>query len=147
VEPDRLGEPRLSLAAEIPVDPQVPSVRLSAAALADQEIKLAVPVEIADPGNELSSRRSNLRSWALAMGTPPTETATGGAKSAASPAAAGTHSPNPTQLAAAASASRTRIGILQFSRKSELVNCSHRRSQSVTVAVILRVPPNGNGSV
>jgi hypothetical protein len=28
----------------------------------------------------------------------------------------GTRSPNPTQLAAAASASRTRIGILQFSR-------------------------------
>src|SRR5206468_13117266 len=68
------------------------------------------------------------------MGTPPTETANGGARSAASPAAAGTRSPNPTQLAAAASASRTRIGILQFSRKSELVICSHRHSQSVTVA-------------
>src|SRR5262245_48452931 len=50
------------------------------------------------------------------MGTPPTETATGAARSAASPAAAGTRSPNPTQLAAAASASRTRIGILQFSQ-------------------------------
>jgi hypothetical protein len=50
VEPDRLGEPRLGLAVEIPVDPQVPSCRLSAAALADKEIKLAVPVEIADPG-------------------------------------------------------------------------------------------------
>src|SRR5262249_9230916 len=71
------------------------------------------------------------------MGTPPTETATGAARSAASPAAAGTRSPNPTQLAAAASASRTRIGILHFAGKPELVICSHRRSQSVTVAVIL----------
>src|SRR5262249_12704071 len=50
VEPDRLGGPRLGLAVEIPVDPQVPSFRLSAAALTDQEIELAVPVEIADPG-------------------------------------------------------------------------------------------------
>src|SRR5262245_30722832 len=49
------------------------------------------------------------------MGTPLTEIATGAAKSAASPAAAGTRSPNPTQLAATASASRTRIGILPFS--------------------------------
>src|SRR5262249_24991024 len=50
VEPDRLGEPRLGLAAEIPVDPQVPSVLLSAAALADQEVELAGPVGIAAPG-------------------------------------------------------------------------------------------------
>src|SRR5262245_47973680 len=50
------------------------------------------------------------------MGTPPTETANGATRSAASPAAAGTRSPNPTQLVAAASASRTRIGILQFSK-------------------------------
>src|SRR5262249_20938903 len=41
------------------------------------------------------------------------------------------------QLAAAASASRTRIGILHFARKPELVICSHRCSQSVTGAVIL----------
>src|SRR5437867_6759542 len=58
------------------------------------------------------------------MGTPPTETATGGARSAASPAAAGARSPNPTQLAAAASASRTRIGILQFSRKGRTTKFS-----------------------
>src|SRR5207244_5935454 len=45
--------PRLGLAAEIPVDPQVPSVLRSEAALADQEIELAVPVEIADPGERV----------------------------------------------------------------------------------------------
>ena len=53
MEPDRLGEPRLGLAVEIPVDPQVPSVLRSEAALADQEIGLAVPVEIADPGERV----------------------------------------------------------------------------------------------
>jgi len=116
VEPDRLGEPRLGLAVEIPVDAQVPSLRLSAAALADQEIELAVPVEIADPGERVVVAEIELAVVVLAMGTPPTETTTGAAKSAASPAAAGTRSPNPTQLAAAASASRTRIGILPFSR-------------------------------
>src|SRR5437773_1146509 len=61
------------------------------------------------------------------MGTPPTETATGGARSAASPAAAGARSPNPTQLAAAASASRTRIGILQSPRKGLTTKLSSGR--------------------
>src|SRR5262245_40513090 len=57
VEPDRLGEPRFGLAAEIPVDPQAPSLPLSAfklsMALADKEIRFAVPVEIADPGGRV----------------------------------------------------------------------------------------------
>ena len=116
VEPDRLGEPRLGLAAR--------DSGRSAGALRPpfrggpgrQGDRACRPRRNRRPrGTSCRCRDRSCCRSALSMGTPPTETATGAARSAASPAAAGTRSPNPTQLAAAASASRTRIGILQFS--------------------------------
>src|SRR5262249_10788602 len=67
------------------------------------------------PSKSPTQGNEYLSSWAVVMGTPPTETANGGARSAASPAAAGARSPHPTQLAPPPSASRTPNGILQYS--------------------------------